>query len=137
MPTPRKAPNPSQVQSARTRQANRAKAAQERADVLKDLRSESTITWVPVTSCFRDMTYQRVTNEARVRAMRDDFDPDVLGVVTLSEREDGQYAILDGGHRIDLYHLMEWGDQKILAQVYTSLTIEQEAHLYTVMNRDR
>jgi len=124
-----------------TRQRQREEKALERADVLKDLRSQSEITWVPVTMCFRDMTYQRPTNEARVRKMRDEFDPDLLGVVTLSDRgpqSDGlQYAILDGGHRVDLYLLMEWHDQKILSQVYHDLSIEQEAHIYSVMNSER
>jgi len=124
-----------------TRQRQREEKALERADVLRDLRSQSEITWVPVSMCFRDMIYQRPTNEARVRKMRDEFDPDLLGVVTLSDRgpqpDNLQYAILDGGHRVDLYHLMDWTDQRILSQVYKDLTIQQEAHIYSVMNSER
>lgn len=126
-----------QSAAVKAREAKRHAAAAERADVLKDLRSDSEITWVPVTACFRDMTYQRPTNEARVRKMRDEFDPDLLGVVTLSYRGNSKYAILDGGHRVDLYLLMEWTDQKILAQVYKDLTLQQEAHIYAIMNSER
>lgn len=128
--------------AARSREVKRHTQAAERADVLKDRRSESEVTWLPVTACFRDLTYQRQSNEARVRKMRDEFDPDLLGVVTLSDRgvadRDGlRYAILDGGHRVDLYLLMGWEDQKILAQVYKDLTIQQEAHIYEEMNSER
>lgn len=141
MPTPRKTPGTTTKRTgspaARARETKRAAVAVERADVLKDLRSQSEVTWIPVAACFRDMEYQRPTNEARVRKMRDEFDPDLLGVVTLSDRGDGKYAILDGGHRVDLYNLMEWSDQKILAQVYKDLTIQQEAHIYAEMNSER
>lgn len=130
----------SQTAAAKAREAKRHAAAAERADVLRDLRSDSEITWVPVTQCFRDMTYQRPTNEARVRKMRDEFDPDLLGVVTLSDRGEKsipRYAILDGGHRVDLYVLMDWNDQQILSQVYKDLTLQQEAHIYAIMNSER
>ena len=150
MPTPRKTPAEltaaksragkaagNQSAAAKAREAKRHEEATAKADVLRDLRSDSEITWVPVTACFRDMTYQRATNEARVRKMRDEFDPDLLGVVTLSDRKNDTFAILDGGHRVDLYRLMEWDDQKILAQVYKDLTIQQEAHIYSIMNSER
>lgn len=93
--------------------------------------------WVSVDSLFSDPRYQRVVDMRRVERMAKEFDPDALGVIYVSNRGNGQNAVMDGFHRVALMRYLNWGDQKMPAFVFTGLTVQEEAEIFTRMNKDR
>lgn len=83
---------------------------------------------------FADPVYQRDAEPKRVRKMADDFDPRLLGVIDVSAREKGRYAILDGQHRHALVVAVHGVDTPIVCQVYEDLTVDEEARLFHEIN---
>lgn len=87
---------------------------------------------VSVSLMFADPTYQRDLDDARVETMAAEFDQRLIGVLEVSAREDGRYAILDGQHR--------WAttcrahpsaeDAHLVCQIHTGLSIEDEARVF-------
>jgi hypothetical protein len=77
--------------------------------------------------------YQRPIGSTQIgRMLRQGFDPRKLGIVTLSLREDGRYAIVDGSHR--RYIAVQHGYNDMLARVFIDLTYEEEARLFEALN---
>jgi hypothetical protein len=62
-----------------------------------------------------------------------DLDPERLGVLTVSLRND-RYWIIDGQHRVEAMRLAGWADQSIQCWVYEGLTETQEAELFLRLN---
>lgn len=97
--------------------------------------------WVPISKLFSDPNYQRPVDMDRVRGMASNFNPDAIGSIIVSKRTSGdkanQYAVLDGFHRVSLMKLFGWDDQKMPAVVYEGLSLEEEAELFIVLNKER
>lgn len=72
--------------------------------------------------------YARPLNERRAAKLAADFDPRAVGLLLLSMRNDGRYAIIDGQHRREA--AMRNGINALDAYVYIDLTVEDEARLY-------
>lgn len=72
--------------------------------------------------------YGRPLMVAKVQGMTRQFDRNALGTVYLSLRSDGEYAILDGQHRIAAANLK--GVHELPARVFIDLSYEEEAALY-------
>lgn len=72
--------------------------------------------------------YARPLRQWRVNQLIATFERAALGVLLLSMRNDGSYAILDGHHRMQA--AKHHGLASLDAFVYIDLTLEQEAHLY-------
>lgn len=85
---------------------------------------------------FADPAYQRDVDPKRVKAMAAAFDRRLLGVIDVSARDDGRYAILDGQHRHALV-LEVLGPVAMVCQVYEGLTVEDEARLFHEINVKR
>lgn len=88
---------------------------------------------LPITSmfvCFRTEPggYARPLRMTRVNELIRDFDRQFLGVLLLSLRPDGTFAILDGQHRV--YVAKHFGIKTMDAFVYIDLTVQDEARLY-------
>lgn len=88
---------------------------------------------VPVASMFIDVRtegggYARPLSEKRAAKLAAEFDRRAVGVLLLSMRDDGRYAIIDGQHRADA--ALRAGVTELDAYVYIDLTIEDEARLY-------
>lgn len=89
--------------------------------------------FVPISKTFVD-AYTRPVSEARVnKILRSGFSEDKLGVILLSLRADGRYAILDGNHRVQAAR--KAGVTHIYARVYIDKTYEEEAELFDAFNR--
>lgn len=97
------------------------------------------VTALRASALFADPTYQRDVDEARVRKMAAAFDSRLLGVLEVSDRDDETYAILDGQHRWQAaLRAHPDGDGAFLVcQVYTGLSVEDEARLFNRINTDR
>lgn len=72
--------------------------------------------------------YARPLNERRAAKLAADFDPRAVGILLLSMRDDGRYAIIDGQHRREA--AMRNGISALDAYVYIDLSVEDEARLY-------
>lgn len=76
--------------------------------------------------------YQRDLEAPRVEKMVAEFDSQLVGVLKVSERDDGRYAILDGQHRwaaVCLAH-PDAAAAHLVCEVHTGLSVEDEARLY-------
>jgi hypothetical protein len=81
---------------------------------------------------FADSSYQRVLDDLRVQRMVDDFDPTLLGVLEVSDRENGTFAILDGQHRWAVVQDAhpDHAEAHLVCQVHRGLTVEDEARVF-------
>ncbi len=86
---------------------------------------------------FTDATYQRPLDPARVRRMRAEFDTALLGIVDVSARGDGRYALVDGQHRWAAVKAQHGDQAPIACNVHTGLSVEQEAELFFQIDRSR
>jgi hypothetical protein len=79
---------------------------------------------------FRDLPggYARPLNSKRVAKLDEEFDLKALGIILLSMRNDGTYAIIDGQHRVEV--AKRHGMSALDGYVYIDLTVEEEARLY-------
>lgn len=79
---------------------------------------------------------QRDLNPRRVQKILDEFDPELLGYPTCSQR-DGVVFVCDGQHRLEALRLWlgdGWESQQVQVQVYTDLTLKEEANLFDRIN---
>lgn len=119
-----------------TRRSNRRAADIKRAEAAGfNARGEQD--WVPVHALFSDPRYQRTVDHTRVERMAAEFNPDALGVIYVSDRGNSTFAVMDGFHRVALMRYLQWDDQKMPAFVFTGLTVQEEARIFTMMNKDR
>lgn len=79
-----------------------------------------------------DYSYQRDLAENRVRKITKEFSPDLLGIITISQREDGRLFIIDGNHRVEAAKRCKV--PQLFAEVFIGLTREQEAELFVKLN---
>lgn len=89
---------------------------------------------VPIENCIVDPRYQREIKE-RHPALRDEFDPALLGVLEGSERDSGEVAVFDGQHRLE--RLRRDGQATAPVMVHQGLTPEQEADLFRRLQEGR
>lgn len=99
-----------------------------------------TLEWVNVANMRISPRAQRTHNKpgalALIEEIAANFDPDKLGVLTVSER-DGTFWVVDGGHRLNALTRMGYGDQDVQCWTYHGLTEKQEADLFLDLNNVR
>lgn len=94
----------------------------------------SSIKFIPLREMFVDYTYQRPLRPLQVDRLKRDLDLGAIGVLCLSDRGNGTYAILDGQHRQQA--LMESGFEQegMDCEVFKGLTIDEEARIFRERN---
>lgn len=99
------------------------------------LQEQDTIEWLPVTSIEIDRSYQRYASSHKIKLISASFDKNACGVLIVSKRDNGQYFVVDGQHRLEAMKKNEM----LLApcQVCQGLTIQQEAELFIHCNTVR
>lgn len=97
----------------------------------------SYVTALMAGELFADPSYQRDVDPRRVEKMAAAFDRRLLGVLEVSDRGDGRYAILDGQHRHALVLRVLDETFVLVCQVYEGLTVEDEAGLFHEVNARR
>ena len=91
--------------------------------------------FIPLRDLFVDPVVQRSLNQGWASQIAKEFDPDHMGVVTVSERADGRYAVIDGQHRIAaVRQLFDDDTQKIECKVHRGMTTEEEAAMFVGLN---
>lgn len=100
-----------------------------------DERHDFDMDFIRIGDCFIDMTYGReaVITETTLEP----WNLKKRGNIIVSLRDDGRFAILDGGHRWTKSRKMYGDDAKIPAQIFIDLSVEEEADLWTGYNRAR
>lgn len=92
---------------------------------------------VPVAKMTVDPEVQRSVDRARVAKMVREFNPNALGVLTLSHRLDGSYHIIDGAHRVATVVATDHEDWSLPAEVWEGLTLAEEAAMFRHRNNTR
>lgn len=85
-----------------------------------------------IDSLIIDPKLQRTLDRRRVKKIADDYDPEAVGVLTVSRRADGTYHIMDGQHRHAAARLV--GVEKLMCRVFTGLSLAEEAKLFRLLN---
>lgn len=93
-----------------------------------DIETKTLFEYVPINATFVEPAYGRAMDGPLIRKLAREWDERAIGVIMLSLRPDGQYAIIDGQHRIEVARRM--GLTEIPARVHIDLSIEDEARLY-------
>lgn len=81
-----------------------------------------------------DPQVQRSIDPVRVRKIADNLNFDALGTVTVSERDDGTYHVVDGQTRVAAMKQAGFGDYPMDCRVFTGLTLADEAALFRLYN---
>lgn len=101
-------------------------------DLLATINDNTFLERVPISAMFVD-AYARAVGMAQIgRMLKRGYREDLLGIITLSLRNDGRYAILDGNHRKNLAQIC--GEDEMLSRVFIDLTYEQEAEMFSALN---
>jgi hypothetical protein len=100
-------------------------------------REPTSVEMYPANGLRRDPLVQRELIAARVRHLAAGLDLDGIGVITVSKRKDGSLVILDGQHRVQALIDNDMGEWPVTCNVYTGLTIAQEAALFRQLNDTR
>ena len=78
---------------------------------------------IKVSDLMVDFDYQRHPGNTKINKIVKNFDPDLLGVIICSMRENGQVAIIDGSHRYHALVQMNQMNLNINALVYFGLSL--------------
>lgn len=101
-----------------------------------DTIEEQTITeWVPVGDIGIDMTYQRLPALGKIKAISANFNKNAVGVLIVSLRENGQFIVIDGQHRLEA--MKKRGIDRAECRIIQGLTREREAEIYISCNTVR
>ncbi len=92
--------------------------------------------FVTIGEMFVDYTYQRKPLDKKIKRIVKNFDPNLLGVITCSMREDNSLAIIDGSHRYHAMIAMGMTKTSVNALVYFGLSIEDEAYIFALTNKE-
>ena len=84
-----------------------------------------------------DRSYQREPITAQYRRIARNLDFDALGVLHVSKRNDGSLMVVDGWHRVLALREQQVDEWEVSCQVYSGLTIKEEAQLYRLLNTTR
>jgi len=79
--------------------------------------------------------YQHVPQPGQVSRLADNWDETKAVCLVVNHRKDGTKTIVDGQNRT--LAMLSLGITEWAAEVYTGLTVEQEADLYVGLNKDR
>lgn len=94
--------------------------------------------FLPLGSLRKDKRVQRELDERWVAYLLENFDPDLVGVIEVSERADGTFVIIDGQHRVEAARRLFKDDaQMIECKVYREKSVQQEAALFIGHNTKR
>jgi hypothetical protein len=84
-----------------------------------------------------DQTVQRPLDGVRVAQIAADFEPESLGVITVSERADGTHHIIDGQHRIAAMRVIGKDKTPVNCVLWRGLSRAEEAAMFRRLNNTR
>lgn len=87
--------------------------------------------YLPISVMHVDHHYQRPADPRWVTTIARNFDPDLLDVFKVNLRSDGTYWLINGQHRLRALRAKEMHDAVVCCDLYTGLTVAEEAKLFT------
>lgn len=82
-----------------------------------------------------DLSVQRSTlNMNKVRRFKKNFNPNALGVITVSDRGHGEKIVLDGQHRVELIRQLTDGNGQLKSKVFRGLSKIEEGDIFLQLN---
>jgi hypothetical protein len=112
-------------------------ARRERRPLLSRLGRNCALIWIRADRLRRDRDYNRAIRSFRVHAIARKFNPDGLGALYVSLREDGHHYIIDGHHRHQSILELGMGHLEVPCLVYEGLSRAQERSIFLLLNRER
>lgn len=91
---------------------------------------------LPATAFSVDERVQRKLDEKRAQAMSDDLQPQALGLLIASHRDDGHTYVIDGRHRMVACRLAHYNGL-LDTKLFYGLTLKEEARLFRTHNTMR
>lgn len=96
---------------------------------------------LPVDQLMVDASYQRDLDEYRVNKMADTYDIALIGIIEVSARPGGKFAVLDGQHRVAAIRSVAIGtaneNPHVACRIHSGLNQLAEAKLYHQLNTTR
>lgn len=93
---------------------------------------------VKISDLRLDYAVNRPLYEPKVKQIADNFDPAAIRTLTVSERRDGTFVVLDGQHRMAAMHSLGYNNGHLVAcEVHVGLTQQEEAELFLKLNDAR
>lgn len=87
-----------------------------------------------VSALVVDPRVQRSLDTRRVARIADTLNLDAIGVITVSARDNGDYAVIDGQHRTAALREAGHGNGKAMCRVFAGLTLAEEAEMFRLLN---
>lgn len=97
--------------------------------------AEAYLAHVPLTHMVKDEDAQRPFDRAWARYLTENFDRRLIGILDVSERDNGQFAVMDGWHR--RHALLGHGFTTAPCMVVPNLSLAEEAAAFTGLNTRR
>ena len=101
---------------------------------MKDFIERGKFNLINIENIKVDMNYQRIPNEGKIKDIIKKFKEKAVGNILVSKREDGYYVV-DGQHR--LLAMAKLGYTKIMCEILTNLTVNQEAELFYYLSKSK
>lgn len=95
------------------------------------------IEWLPYTALMVDPSVQRTVIGPRANKLTVEFDPDKVGILHVSQRENGERHLIDGQHRWVAARRAGKGQTKAKCEVFEGLSPEEEAAMFLSLNDAR
>jgi len=106
-------------------------------DIFASFESKSEYRFVPLDKLEIDHAYQRGRDDSRISKMAHAWNQDLCGVIIVNQRANGSLYVIDGQQRVAAMRLTKNSPARVLAQLFTGLTIEQEAELFKDLDTQR
>lgn len=90
--------------------------------------------FVLVSELVCDPRINRGLDSNKAQRMYLNYDKNALGILTVSQRDDGTRVIIDGQHRWEATRRVTSGKGKVPCHIFKDLTLEQEAELFLRLN---
>jgi len=96
-----------------------------------------TVTQIQPSLLSVDPQVQRPEDGVRVASIAGDFEPEALGVIHVSKRNDGTHHIIDGQHRIAALKVIGRADKPVTCVLWEGLSRAEEAAMFRRLNNTR
>lgn len=89
---------------------------------------------IPLNLLGVDPRVQRSQDARRSNKIAAELNLDAVGLLCVSQRDDGTYWIIDGQHRAEALRVNGFGNDLVACEIYTGLSLADEAAMFRLRN---
>lgn len=89
---------------------------------------------VPLNLLIIDSQVQRPLDKKKADKIAAELNLDAIGMICVSRRINGSYAIIDGQHRVDAMRTFGFNTEPIQCEIYDALSLADEAAMFRLRN---